>query len=371
MTIGIVTAIAVELATVRAVLDEVRDLRVAGDPGHYCVGALPSADEGTPHRVAAVMLTRDGTRNAAAAVVDMARSFPSMRVVVMCGIAAGLPAAGVRLGDVVSATQGIVDYGHLRATNGYRELRRASGDISTRLLAADNQLAVGQHRGQRPWEPVLATLERANATFRRPSPEGGPPLVHRGAIGSADVLLRDEGLRDGLADAHGIIAFEMEGSGISVGAALHGREWFMVRGVSDLADDRKNDGWHGCAAAGAAAYVRALLGVVQPVPAVEKAAGRPGRVAALALIVEAMLAVRLVRDEHERRLLVDELPTYIRSVIAYSPTARTHVISIVRACEGFEEGRAALLAAVGLLLGAETAEFAHLEETVRQNWNGV
>ncbi|WP_203843327.1 effector-associated domain 2-containing protein [Winogradskya humida] len=365
------TAIAIELATVRAVLDGVRDLRVAGDPGYYCVGTLPSAEERVPHRVAAVMLTRDGTRNAAATVVDMARSFPSIRVVVMCGIAAGLPAAGVRLGDVVSATGGIVDYGHLRATNGSRELRRASGDISTMFLAADNRLAVGQHDGRRPWEPVLAELERVNPGFRRPPPEGGTPSVHRGAIGSADVLLRDAVLRDGLADVHGIIAFEMEGSGISVGAGLHGREWFMIRGVSDLADDRKNDGWHGYAAAGAASYLRALAGVVEPVPAVARPDRRPGRVAELSRIVEALLAVRLVRDEHERRLLVDELPTHIRSVIAYSPTARTHVISIVRACEGFEEGQAALLGAVGLLLGAETAEFAQLEETVRQNWNGV
>lgn len=369
VTIGIVTAIPIELAAVRMVLDDARDHHVEGDPNYYCTGSVPSADPRFPHRVAVLPQTRDGTRDAAAGVNDLIRSFPSLRSVLMCGIAAGAPTEQVRLGDIVSATRGVVDYGHVRATDHGRELRRPAGDPSADLIRADNRLAEGEIHGQRPWEATLAALERANHAFRRP-PSASAPAVHRGAVGSADVLLRDAELRDDLVRRYRIIAVEMEGSGVATAARLHGREWFMVRGISDLADSHKNDDYHGYAAAAAAAYLRALLAMTRPAPGSTPPVRRDGHSsAALSRIVEALLKSRLVRGEHGRQQLVDELPVHIRSGVVYSPTSRVHVISIVRTCQDFPGGRDALLDALALMLGEESSEFVAMAEVIRANWD--
>jgi nucleoside phosphorylase len=366
VTIGIVTAVPIEHAALREVLVDPHDHQEAGDPKWYCVGTVPSSVPGVPHRVATTLQTRDGTRDAAASVTNLIRSFPSLRSILMCGIAAGVPAGGVGLGDIVSATEGIVDYAHLRATDEGLALRRAPGDISASFLDADHRLAQLEIRGSRPWTTVLAALERDNAAFRRP-PVPGEPAVHRGAFGSSDVLLRDAKLRDGLARRHRVIAFEMEASGVAAAARLHEREWFLVKGVSDLADRNKDDRWHGYAAAASAAYVRALLGVMTP-ETTRAGAGRPGRTANLSRILDALLDIRAIHAEHDRQRLIDELPPYLRSSIAYSPTTRTHFLSILRACQDNPEGRDALLAALGMLLGTESPAFEKVGEIIRENW---
>lgn len=369
-TIGIVTAITVELAAVRMVLDGAHRGHAEGDPNHYYFGSIPSTNPYVPHHVVVSRLVRDGTRDAAAGVIDLIRSFPSLRAVLMCGIAAGIPAAGTTLGDIVSATAGIVDYGHVRAVGDERVLRRAPGDVSATMLRADHRVADDELAGRRSWLPTLAALGQAGAAFRRPDPQG-TPAVHRGAIGSGDVLLRDAALRDDLARRHRIIAFDMEAAGVATAAGLHSREWFMVRGVSDFADNHKDDRWQGYAAAAAASYLRALLGETAPqAQAVTPVrSGGPGRTAAVSRIVEALLASSHVRDEHDRRRLLEELPAHIRSGVAYSPTTRIHVISIVRTCQSFPDGRDALLDALSLLLGAETSAFSTLAEVIRDNWN--
>lgn len=371
VTIGIVTAIPIELAAVRMILDDVFDQRRLQDPNNYCIGYIPVADSDRRHRVVAGQQTRDGTRNAAATVIDMMRSFPSLRAVVMCGIAAGAPRSRVSRGDIVSATGGVVDYGHLRAVAGARRLRRPAPDVSAALLRADHRLAEGAIHGRRPWEITLAELQDDNAAFRRPEP-AGPPTVHRGAVGSGDVLLRDAALRDDLAGQHDVLAFEMEGSGVSTSAALHGKEWFMVRGISDLGDERKDDRWLGYAAAAAAAYLRNLLRMTDPWPTAGGGGpGAAGNGSAVGRMVEAMLNVRRIRDENERQRLLDELPAYIRAGIPYSPTARTHVISIIRTCESFPEGQGALLEALGLFLGPESPEFGTVAGVLRDGWRGA
>jgi nucleoside phosphorylase len=367
MTLGIVTAKAIEHAAIRHILDAPQDHQSLLDRKWYCIGTVPSVDPDTSHQVVVSQQTRDGTRDAAAAVTGLLLSFPSIRFILMCGIAAGGRSAEMHLGDIVSATEGIVDYGHLRVAGEGGVLRRPLGDVSAALLDADNRLAEAEIHGRRPWLTTLAALERDNVAFRRPPP-AGMPAVHRGAIGSADVLLRDAALRDILTSRHRIIALEMEASGIAVAARHHGREYFVVRGVSDLADQDKDDRWQGYAAAGAAAYLRALLGGLLPEQSTSPPVRR-GSTAAMAQIVEALLGSRLVRDEHDRQRLLDELPTHIRSAVPYSPASRTHVISIVRTCQDHPGGLDALLDSLSLLIGAESREFGALADVIRQNWN--
>ncbi|MEV6492008.1 hypothetical protein AB0M20_25830 [Actinoplanes sp. NPDC051633] len=56
----------------------------------------------------------------------------------------------------------------------------------------------------------------------------------------------------------------MEGKGIGSAGFAGGREWFVVRGISDYGDANTTRLWRGYASVVAAAYVRALLAECQP-----------------------------------------------------------------------------------------------------------
>ncbi|HKT00707.1 MAG TPA: hypothetical protein VJT31_14345 [Rugosimonospora sp.] len=376
-TVAIVTALPVESAAVRAMVDDLSARRPPlEDPNYYVGGTMPSDDPNQPHGVVVALLPADNTRNAAAVCIDLLRTFPQVQVVVMAGIAGGIPAPGdprrhVRLGDVVVA-EGVVDCGHVRTQDGVDTPRRHLPGISPRLLRAAHELEVKSLRGVRPWE---ASLRVQLDGFARPAPasdvlvwHGSPtphpprerpgyPVVHRGLIASGDRLLRDEVRRDEIAARFGVIAVEMEASGIAEGAAQHGREWMVVRGVSDYCDSTKNDQWHGWAALVAAAYVRALLAECRPFAPVRDgelysaspvSPGAPGRPVwpMLISIVDLLLEVPIMAEERGRQAVIDLLRPALRGNIRRHPTARLDVIGIVRACLNYEGGLRELEAAV-------------------------
>ena len=80
------------------------------------------------------------------------------------------------------------------------------------------------------------------------------PMVHFGKIGSGDKVMKGAEDRDRIAEANGIIAFEMEGAGV----------WdhfpsIVIKAVCDYADSHKNKRWQDYAAATAAACMKAFL----------------------------------------------------------------------------------------------------------------
>lgn len=396
ITVALVTALAVESAAVRLMIDDGRNHAVSRDRNRYLVGWIPSRDSERPHRVVTVLQAQDGTRNAAAVCTDLARSFPDLRLVLMCGIAGGIPAPReperhVRLGDIVSAAGGIVDYDHVRSTNGRNRLRRPLEGLSKVLLRADRELETREYAGHQPWSDLIAGVGRdVPVAFRRPtggpatpSPAGGS-RVHRAALGSADRLLRDARRRDELARRYGVRAVEMEGSGLAVGADLAGLEWYVVRGVADHCDGAKSDTWHRHAALVAAAYTRILLGEVPPLDADRSTADGPtarppttGRVngsgtaangAHLATIVDALLALRVMQDDYQRRGVLAVLPPRIRTQVPDHVVARLHVIALVQTCERFPDGAEELLSALRLVLGTESPELARLVAVFDEHW---
>ncbi|GIE35979.1 hypothetical protein Ait01nite_090240 [Actinoplanes italicus] len=292
VTIGIITALPVEGAAVLRVLEDATSFSHPQDQNGYHVGQVPSGTPGRSHSVAVLMMPRDGTRLAATCCANMLRTFPNIQTVIMVGIAGGIPRPEqperhVRLGDIVVATDGIVDYGHIRETDTGPVLRgrQGSGLLTPRLLHAATLLRVGERGGNRPWETMLGKAlprefarpapgtdilrvgERTVTHPPRPepAPAGDMPRVHYGAIGSADVLMKSEQRRDALAAQYSdIFAVEMEGSGIAAATAACGRTWFMVRGVADYAATGKNDVWHAYASYAAAVWTRALLAVTPP-----------------------------------------------------------------------------------------------------------
>ncbi len=365
ISIGILVALPVECAAVLEMLDDHDRTRVPDDPGIYYTGSLPSSDPGRPHRTVVALQARDGTRTAATATTQLVRSFPAVRSVVMPGISAAVPkvwSVPVRLGDVVVATDGAVDYGHLRVEDDRSTVRRHLEGVSADLLRADRRLQVEDPDAPQSWRDILAS-GRVSARFARPGHSDEVPHVHRGAIGSGDRLLRSATERDRIATEHGVVAFEMECAGMATAAHLAGRQWFMVRGVADFGDAAKNQLWHAYASATAAAYLRGLLAECSP-PAPAARALPPMRLDELDAVVTALLELPEMRDDNGRHTILNALPPHIRVTIPHHAVGRLHVLDAVQTCLRFPDGAGALLRALRLAVGG-TPEFARVEASLR------
>ena len=113
-TFGLITALPVEYTAMSGLLEDPVDRYVSPDPAQYTLGGLPSVPGQPNHTVALTLLGSTATNAAADGCANMIRSYPSIKVVIMVGIAAGIPQVSrpdqhVRLGDVVVA-EGLVEY---------------------------------------------------------------------------------------------------------------------------------------------------------------------------------------------------------------------------------------------------------------------
>jgi nucleoside phosphorylase len=292
---GIIAALPEEFAAMRVLLDAPTTPRGArNDRADYVFGRLPSRDPDRPHLVVLTLLGQTGTNAAAESCAHLIRSFSSVTTVIMSGIACGVPRIvhsdrHVRLGDVVVATGGIVDYDHVTEGPDSRALRETFPGPSPLLVRRARMLQANEITGKRPWERWLEAAQRTLPDYARPAVHTdvlyaaddanrqiphpsvkltghrpGQPKIHYGRVGSASRSLRNAVVRDEIADAHELLAIEMEGSGISSASFAGGLEWFVVRGVSDYGDERTNRTWRGYASIAAAAYTRALLAECAP-----------------------------------------------------------------------------------------------------------
>jgi nucleoside phosphorylase len=421
---GIVTALPIEYAALRHLLEHQRSRVLPHDPSLYLLGELPSSRSGRSHVVALTVLSGDGTRNAAAACTSLLAGFPTIRTIVMVGIAGGIPAihnAGkhVRLGDIVVATE-IIDYGHLRAEDGSLRLRGGLDGPSADLRHAERILQAGQDGGELPWEtwlgagptPVPARFTRpddstdivyadgvavAHPDDTRYGRRPGFPRVHRGIVASGDVLIRDATERERIAVQYGVCAVEMEAAGVAAASKQRSVPWFMVRGIADYCDGAKNDLWHPYASLAAAAYLRALLakcppaedrGVLELRPTEAELAHKPitngyarvlpGRrtradspIHYLHVIVDAILDIEELLDNGSRRMLVAMLPRNIQMSIAELASPRLQVISIVRTCAAFRDGQYALLTALRACVPEGSIALERAEVTIANHWHGL
>lgn len=271
-TVGIVAALPEEHVPMEAMIAGARRSDVPDDRAAYRLGTVASVDPARPHPVVLTLSGDTGNASAADACTNLVRSFPSVGYVLMVGIAAGVPQAGVRRGDVLVSTGGIVDYDHVREYPDRVELRRTFPTPSPLLVRAARELVMAELAGRRPWAEGLAAGPPGYGW-----PAAGPaqvPLVHLGRIGSADRSLRNVAVRDALVARHrDLVGFEMEGAGIGTAAVLNGLEYLVVRGVSDLGEAGRDATWRRYAALAAAAYaprparpVRAGHPAGQPVP---------------------------------------------------------------------------------------------------------
>lgn len=291
-TIGIMTALPEELATVRAQLDDI--FEYTGRRGDtYFLGRIPARNSGF-HNVALTM-TDMGNNQAATKATAFLYEIPSISEILMVGIAGAVPnptkvEEHVRLGDiVVSGPHGVVQYDYVKETCDFRKHRYRPRPPSKRFSQVIRLMQADMLTGEALWNAHLARCSAVQGT-QRPSPDKDcladtldltkfvthPVDPNRksqsvsrlfvGTIGAANILLKNPVYRDKIRDRFDVRAVEMESSGMADSAFELEVNYFVIRGTCDYCDANKNDDWHGYAAAVAASFLAAML---QNTPVIE------------------------------------------------------------------------------------------------------
>lgn len=166
------------------------------------------------------------------------------RYILLVGIAGGIVEAHVKRGDVLIPDQ-IVDYEHQKLTNDGPQVRWDVHRADPRILEA------AKHQGEN-WHRLIKE--------RRPQRGKSQCLIGPMATGDKVVATKDvlEHLRGVWPK---LIGIEMEAGGLASAAFQSAQQpgFLMIRGVSDLADENKDDTWRQYACHAAAAYAIALL----------------------------------------------------------------------------------------------------------------
>ncbi len=289
--VGIITALTEEYDAVRVMLaNEKRHDTPGPGAGHeYLLGEIASLRRGT-HQVVLAQTGRMGNTSAALGTSKMLIDFPSLDLIIMCGIAGGVPNPEkadehVRLGDVVvSNGQGVIQYDFGKQTLASFDHRHAPRPPSSSLLQAVQILEQDRLTGKRPWEAHFqaglekrdlkkpdgstdVVLDKDGQPVAHPAYSGPLPRIFHGPIGSANCVQGDFRRRDKLRDKFKIKAVEMEGAGIADASWEYEKAGYLiVRGVCDYCDNRtkatQTDAWRPYVAMAAAGYVRALLEVI-------------------------------------------------------------------------------------------------------------
>ena len=214
----------------------------------YFRADLPVESGAGSYRVAVLPLLGMGRVNAATATAEAIKRWKP-RHVVLVGVAGGVAARSVALGDLLVSEQ-VVDYELQKITEKGVEVRWSVHKASRRLYAASlNLLGDG-------WAKRIEAKR----------PTEGAPRLHVGPIASGDKVVAVGSV---LAEYRSVwptlVGVEMEAAGVASAcfAAAKQPEFFMVRGVSDLADENKNaaetDGFRAYACDVAATYAVELL----------------------------------------------------------------------------------------------------------------
>ena len=258
----IVTALEEELNAVLDKLQKYRKLPRAKDDIHtYYQADLPvNFSDGSTgkYRVIVTCFLRMGQKRAATATVDAIRHWHP-RYIVLVGIAGGIAARNVQIGDILIPDQ-IIDYEWQKWTRGKPEIRWDVQRADAGLLNA------GKNFQRENWSERIK--------IKRPG--RGEPICHIGPIASGDkVIAAGEVLDSLLAGWPMLLGVEMEAAGVATAADESSDKpgFFMVRGVSDLADENKGstvgEEWRPYARDAAASFVIALLSS-GPIPVSEE-----------------------------------------------------------------------------------------------------
>lgn len=200
------------------------------------------------YRVVVMCLSGMGRLQSATATADAIRQWHP-RYVMLIGIAGGIAARNVQIGDILISDQ-IVDYELQKLTSVGPEIRWEVQRAEPRLLNACINYQ------DESWQELI-NVER---------PRRGRPNRHIGPIASGDKVIAFGKILTRYQDVWlKLLGVEMEAAGVATAAfqASDRPGFFMVRGVSDLADEDKGSShvvkWRSYACDAAASFAIALL----------------------------------------------------------------------------------------------------------------
>ena len=245
----IITALPEERDAVLQQLSCYQTVQEANFPTYY--RATLETDSGSDQRnpvVAVTMLTQMGNTPAAAHTTLCIRQLKP-RYVLMVGIAGGIKEK-VDLGDVVVSNQ-IIYYEYTKETPSGSEQRIKEGPVDSFLLDRAMNCNINWHILSQAKPPTPVNPSNTEA-----------PQVHFGPIASGEKVIADDDRVDELKQLHPkLAAIEMESFGVALAAAQSEDKpgFIAFRGISDYADDKKNDDWRKHAADNAAFFTFEVL----------------------------------------------------------------------------------------------------------------
>lgn len=281
--IGIITALPKECAAMKAMMKDVEECFFDDKgAGHmFFVGKIASAN-GKYHRIALAQCGM-GNNHAAIRATNMLNHFKFIDSIIMTGIAGGIPAykkdeIPVRLGDIV-VSKGITQYDFTKETPNEVECRSSASKPSAQLLEAVDVMRTYEFDNSYPWHEYIDVVSSEKRVFAKPSADTDVlydlddnvcdhiedasrtnyPKVFMGNIASANNLLKNARKRNELKKTYGVLAVEMEASGIADATWNHSVGYLVIRGICDYCDTHKNDVWQEYAALVSAAYTRAVI----------------------------------------------------------------------------------------------------------------
>ncbi|KAJ1323732.1 ankyrin repeat domain-containing protein 50 [Microdochium nivale] len=289
--IGWISAIHTEFAAARALLDEEHEPLPPdpNDSNHYALGRVGSVNVAMACLPAGGM----GMNNAAITASNMRRTYVSIRLILLVGIAGGVPtpANDIRLGDVVVGLSLVQhDFGKtiqdgqftgtaavytppagvatmLSALRAQYDMRGSQIPRILKKMQLEHPL-MEKYAIRDQLQDILFESGYEHPAANRNCQTCDPaklvaresrldylPRIHFGTIASGNQVIKHAWTRDRIGARHGALCIEMEG------AALKGldKSFLVIRGICDYADTHKNKKWQPYAAAVAAAYTKEFL----------------------------------------------------------------------------------------------------------------
>lgn len=296
-TVGWISALPLEMATAKAMLNEVHTSLPVPKSDHntYRLGKIAN------HNIVIACLPSGvyGHTSVAVAAQQMRSTFPSINFGLMVGIGGGAPndSVDIRLGDVVVSKPtdrfgGVVQYyyGKTLADGAFHRtgtlnkppeaLLTAISDLQANHIMGENHITSHLQMAAEAYPCMRSSFiypgqdqdilfktphrhQGSNAsccgcdcskTMTRSPRQSTEPRIHYGLIASANQVMKDASTRDQLARELGVLCYEMEAAGL-----MDHFPCLVIRGICDYSDSHKNKQWQNYAAATAAAYAKELL----------------------------------------------------------------------------------------------------------------
>lgn len=245
----IVTALEEEFDAVKSKIPDCQKLPPLEEDIHvYFRGTIPITDSPEKYQVVLLSLLGMGHEEATSATKDAIRTWRP-RYVILVGIAGGIKSQKVKLGDILVSNR-IANYNLEKVSEEKTEIRWKAHDVDQRLLA---------HAQHLKGESIAALI----LTKR---PRKGQLDRHVGPIASGNkVIAKEEALKVYQKTWPKLKGVEMEGGGVAIATiqSANPTGFFMIRAVSDHADDKKSSStvqkWRKYACDAAATYTIELL----------------------------------------------------------------------------------------------------------------